>query len=488
MTDRPIHVVGGGIAGLVAAVTAAEAGAPVVLHEASDHLGGRALGGTSRTGINLGPHVVFTDGALVRWVRDRNLGVSLRRPPLRGIRLLDDNGAHLPLGEVLRLAVTVPRREAPVDATFREWADTAFGRDRAALLCRLTGLYTYHHDPGSLSARFVWDRYRRSFLATDRVRYVAGGWSALVDALEARAAALGVTIETEARVEPGRLPDGPTVVAVSLAQASRLLERRLRWPGARTALLDVVSRAGPRWPTLVADVRSDLTTCCMIERETAVEPALVEDGAELFQAHLGVAPGTGAAAGIARIEDALDRAVPGWRERTIWRRGHVVADSTGAVDPPGATWRDRPKVEQEDNIFLAGDAVAAPGMLSEVSVNSAVRAAHLALNARRRRVFAPGWPEAGLTPARRLTILAAAVPGASLSAATVRDDDPAVPEPAEETGPGYRLDRRGPFFRAVGLAPTPEGDAQLLTLTAGPGPAPARRALARLLQGRPRPR
>ena len=34
--DRPIHVVGGGIAGLVAAITAAEAGAPVVV--AAPHL------------------------------------------------------------------------------------------------------------------------------------------------------------------------------------------------------------------------------------------------------------------------------------------------------------------------------------------------------------------------------------------------------------------------------------------------------------------
>ena len=44
MSDRPIHVVGGGIAGLVAAITAAEGGAPVVLHEASGRLGGQVVG------------------------------------------------------------------------------------------------------------------------------------------------------------------------------------------------------------------------------------------------------------------------------------------------------------------------------------------------------------------------------------------------------------------------------------------------------------
>src|SRR5436309_15832499 len=124
--DRPIHVVGGGIAGLVAAITAAEAGAPVVVHEASARLGGRALGGTERPGVNLGPHVVFTDGALVRWLRSRDISVGLRRPVLRGIRVLDDNGSRLPLVESVQLAATLPPRRAPVGDTFREWSDEVF--------------------------------------------------------------------------------------------------------------------------------------------------------------------------------------------------------------------------------------------------------------------------------------------------------------------------------------------------------------------------
>jgi hypothetical protein len=113
----------------------------------------------------------------------------------------------------------------------------------------------------------------------------------------------------------------------------------------------------------------------------------------------------------ARIERTFDEAAGGWRDRVVWQRSLILTDATRAVDPPGATWRDRPAIEQGDDRFLAGDAVAAPGMLSEVAVNSAIDAARRALAARRHRVFAPGWPTAELTPARRLAILAAALPG-----------------------------------------------------------------------------
>ena len=44
---------------------------------------------------------------------------------------------------------------------------------------------------------------------------------------------------------------------------------------------------------------------------------------------------------------------------------------TGAIDLPGTTWRDRPAIDRGNGIFLAGDQVAAPGLLSEVAFASA---------------------------------------------------------------------------------------------------------------------
>jgi hypothetical protein len=483
-------VVGGGIAGLVAAITAAEEGAPVVLHEASPRLGGRALagpvgGGDGRPGLNLGPRVLHTDGAVCRWVRRRGLPVPLRRPAWTSVRVVAGPGAlRWPLAASALLAPTVRDRPAPVDVDFRTWAAEAFGPERGALMCRLAGLFTYHHDPGSASARFVWERYRRTFVSMYRVRYVEGGWPTLVGALAERAAELGVEVRTGAPVRPGELPDGPTVVAASLRSAGRVLGRDLRWPGARTALVDVELDAAVPWPETVADVRPDLGTCCLVDRALTGDVALV-------QAQLGLGPGVTLAAGVARIEATFDAVVPGWRDRARWRREQLVADASGAVDPPGATWRDRPAVDQGDDVFLAGDAVAAPGMLAEVSVNSAVRAARLAVAARRRRAWAPGWPAVDLTPDRRLAILAAALPGAELRTAPPAGDGP---EPVDETGEGYRLRAGARGADAVATAPggertvlrwrRPWRDAVAQAARAAPAAAPA---LGRAVRRPPRP-
>ena len=47
---------------------------------------------------------------------------------------------------------------------------------------------------------------------------------------------------------------------------------------------------------------------------------------------------------------------------------------TGALDLPGTTWRDRPAVDRGEGVYLAGDCVAAPGLLSEVAWASGVEA------------------------------------------------------------------------------------------------------------------
>jgi phytoene dehydrogenase-like protein len=469
MTDAPIHVIGGGLAGLAAAITSADAGAPVVLYEASDALGGRARSGDGPYGVNLGPHVVQAGGAVTRFLHRYGLAsdVRLRWPTVRQRpRVIDERGAHWPVALGARAAAAILRvRQAPVDQRFDEWARATFGDTTARELAHLAGLFTFHHDPGSLSARFVWTGYRRTLGAAYTVRYVEGGWGSMVGALAEGARRRGARIELGARLGPGELPqDGPVIVATPQRVAGQLLGRDVSWATTRTALLDVaLDRPGPL-PTLLMDVSADLGGCCMVERFTSVDPTLAPPGIELVQAHLGIAPDVEQAEAIARVERSFD-GLGSWRPAEMWRRELIVEGAT-AVDLPGTTWTDRPAIDQGDGAYLAGDAVASPGLLSEVAINSAVRAAQLAVADRRRRQWAVGWPSIELTAADRGRILAAAVPGALVThevlAAPI--DEAWTAEPVDEVEPHRVVRRRRRHTEITSATSQPDGGTELTTV------------------------
>src|SRR5439155_25101285 len=186
---------------------------------------------------------------------------------------------------------------------------------------------------------------------------------------------LGVAIELASPVDT--LPRGrPVIVATELDAARRLLgDDGLRWEGARTALLDVGLERRRGDPFVV----SDLDESGWVERYSLPDPSLAPPGHSLLQAQIGLTAGETLEPGVSRIEALLDLAYRDWRSREVWRRRSVVDGRSGALDLPGTTWRDRPAVARGDAVFLAGDMVAAPGLLSEVSFNSAVEAAGLAL-------------------------------------------------------------------------------------------------------------
>ena len=94
-----------------------------------------------------------------------------------------------------------------------------------------------------------------------------------------------------------------------------------------------------------------------------------------------IRPGEPVQSAASRLERLLDAAFVDWRERERWRRRQVMDGRTGALDPPGKTWRDRPAVDRGDGVYLAGDMVAAPGCLSEIAWASAIDASCLAVSA-----------------------------------------------------------------------------------------------------------
>ena len=382
-----ITVIGGGIAGLTAAITCAEGGARVQLFEAHETLGGRARSTDGVYKANLGPHAIYAGGVLWDWLRARELMPPLARPLLTGARFHYDEVVHrTPPLSLIPPGLRLRGRLAPVDRAFRDWVADHSDSRTAEYLSTLAGVYTFYHDPGELSAAFVWERTQRLLLtARPPARFIVGGWAMLVDALERRARSLGVRVMTGERVDS--LPDPPVIVALELSDARRLLEDdSLQWLSGRTVCLDVglSERRGDPW------IVSDLDSAGWIERYSAQDPPLAPAGEELVQAQMPIRPEESPDVAASRLEALLDRSFGDWRGRLTWRRRQVMDGRSGALDLPGTTWRDRPGVDRGDGTFLCGDQVAAPGCLSEVSIASAIEAGTLALS--RRRTRARGRP------------------------------------------------------------------------------------------------
>jgi phytoene dehydrogenase-like protein len=373
---QEITVVGGGLAGLTAAITAAEGGASVRLLEAHDALGGRARSTDGPYKANLGPHVLYKDGPLWAWLQARKLLPRAANTPLGGIRVRWESAIRrTPPLAAIPTVLRLRGREAPIDRPFRDWVGDHADDRTAAMLSAAAGVYTFHHDPGELSAAFVWPRTVRALLNPPPVaRYVIGGWTPLVTSLVERARALGVTVEVGHRVDS--LPNSPVILATELADARRLLgDDTLVWQSGHTVCLDLGLRTRRGDPFVV----SDLDEAGWVERYTAADPSLAPAGEELIQAQMPIRPEESVDAATARLERLLDLSLPERTQRETWRRRQVMKGRTGALDLPGQTWHDRPVIDRGNGVFLAGDMVARPGLLAEVAWASGIAAAQQAL-------------------------------------------------------------------------------------------------------------
>ncbi|RKT54298.1 NAD(P)-binding protein [Saccharothrix australiensis] len=377
---REIVVIGGGLAGLTASIACAEAGASVTLHEAHSTLGGRGRTTPPPYVAHEGAHVFYADGPHWSWLVERDLVGELARIPARAALVAGFRyGGKLrrrPFPGLLRM-VRDRRRPAPVDRDFASWAGERYGEEAARAAANAIGVVTFDADTGRLSAAFVWELLHRVFApAPPAVRYVVGGWPTVFDRMAERARQLGVRIEMNSRIT--EIPSTPTIVATELASARALLgDDSLEWESGRCVMLDLAVRRERGDFFIVFDADQGGFHECY----TMQDPTLAPAGESLFQLDMPIRPGESRADATARVEELADLAVPGWRERTTWKRTAVARGRSGALDLPGRTWRDRPAIVRGGDVFLAGDMVAAPGMRGEISMNSAVIAAREALHA-----------------------------------------------------------------------------------------------------------
>jgi phytoene dehydrogenase-like protein len=400
MKSVDVAVVGGGVAGLIAAHDTSRMGLATVLFEAAPALGGRAQTRVQEGfHFNQGPHALYVNGQFRKALRALGVNVSGHHPELRNAIALWEDQRH-----PLSFSLETMRRATPLDdldrsqlvQTFGEVMQGAYdyaGQPLAAFTCCLRPrvaktfetmirLVTYLHAPDLIDAKAALDQLR---LAFEGALYVDDGWGELVAGLAASATAAGAglrtrsSVATVARQEAGWMLSGPgiedhlassVVLAVAPQEAKTMV-------GQSRDLAAAVQRTKP-----VKLICLDLGLSELPNSEATF--ALGVDHPTYFSVHSTIArlcPNAGAMVHVARylapdetprvahfegLERLTDLLQPGWRDVEV-RRQSPRFEARGQRGPV--------MVPDAPGLFLAGDWIGAEGMLSDASAASARAAA-----------------------------------------------------------------------------------------------------------------
>jgi phytoene dehydrogenase-like protein len=417
-----VAVVGGGLAGLAAAATAARAGRTVVLFEQASVPGGRARTRTEDGfAFNIGPHALYRGGLSLHVLRDLDVEPGAGVVGLGGAQVLKDGRLYelpgglrslltsplfdwrtkLELGTFLARVGTIDPR--PLDGlTLTAWLSQALRSPAARQLVEVSiRTAAYANDPDQLSAGAGLRQFKA---AMSGVVYVHGGWQTIVNDLRERALAFGAQIVSGTRVtevdlaersvQAVRLADGrrfevdAAILAVPPRQASALVNG-----GQHAALHDWAARAVPvraasldvglrRLPSPDAWFAVGLDRPLYLSVHSKWARLAPEDGAliHVLRYH---GPGSPAREDGAEeeLEGLLDLVQPGWRTEVVARR--YMPDLTVAGALPSVAWEQRdgprgPAVPEADGLFVAGDWVGPEGMLADRALTSGAHAGQAA--------------------------------------------------------------------------------------------------------------
>lgn len=421
-----VAIIGGGIAGLVAANYAARAGRKVALFERSEQPGGRART-TSHEGFsfNFGAHALYAAGANAAVLSE--LGIELaggtpeasRYRALRGgdLHLLPTSGPSLVrtrlLGPVAKadlgraLASLAHLNPASIDnVALREWLGQQFATDSARdVFAAVARLASYANAPERVSAGAV---VRQLQVGGAGVRYLDGGWQRMVNALHDRAVEAGATIErarpvrrvilegggaTGIQLDGGRVVRaGAVIIATPPREAAHVaaVPALDHWSRSavpvRAAVLDVALSRLPN-PATVFSLGIDRPTYFSVHSTWA---KLGPQGQHLVHVMKYLSPAADDPRGDRQeLDDLLEFSQPGWRAFAVYERflpEMVVAGWLPTAESGGLAGRPSTAVPGLRNLFVAGDWVGAEGMLSDAAFASGKRAGTLAASSTMREL------------------------------------------------------------------------------------------------------
>ncbi len=316
-----VVVVGGGLAGLAAALEAASSGHKVVVLEARDRLGGRATTTPGRyADLGHGPHVLLRGGTMHRLVRrlSRTRPATVALAPHR----LNVIG-HGPLRSLRSVRATARTRR-----TLRSSSPSEDPAAKAARLLAGWGLPALH---GPLAER-------AEALYMGHGLLLQAGWADLIGRILAALDEVGVPIETNAKViavEDGcvHLEDGRdveadlVVVAAGPRRGAALLEQQAG-PAHRVSTVEALLDAAPFGEHQgLIDIEEGMVALRLPHSEPAFThlsaiavPRMDEDDE----------------ARMARLEGWLDRHLAGWQSAVAEDRRQAGLDLAMTQQSPAS--------------------------------------------------------------------------------------------------------------------------------------------------------
>jgi phytoene dehydrogenase-like protein len=405
---RRVTVIGAGLAGWSAAITAARHGSDVTILEARHTPGGRARSQRTESGavFNHGPHALYLGGATQRFLDE--LGIRLGGAPAsphawgrwagRIDRLPGTPGDALRsrlLGMrataelARRIARTGRLARSDLSGSMQDWIDREFTHPAArATVAMSSRTATYVADHRSIAADAAVPQMVSALSVG--VRYLDGGWQSIVDALAAEAGRTGVSVRTDDKVaafdDVARGADAIVIATGGPRHAASFL-------GTRSAAVE--RWAHESYPVHLTSIDLHLSSLPVAHRRIVLAldaplyfsvhtpAARLADHGEV--AHVAWYGDSGSGDVESACEGFLDEVQPGWRDRVLTRRTTRRAVVTHGVPRPGAglAGRPGPTVPDLDDVYVAGDWVGPHGLLADASVSSGIEAGHLAARPRR---------------------------------------------------------------------------------------------------------
>ncbi|MFB9325673.1 phytoene desaturase family protein [Paenibacillus aurantiacus] len=422
---RKTVVIGGGLAGLIAAGRLAKAGESVVLLEKSATLGGRGM--SVRKGdawMNLGGHAYYKGGAFDRELTGMGVQVTGAAPPSNRAQLmwggrlvtlpkLLASGSCLTLSGKASLAgilFKMGRQSSMPDArmTLREYAERMTGDPSARhILYALLRTASYTLDPDHQLARPVVRTLLRSF--KDGLLYVDGGWQRIIDGVAAAAVRAGADLRTGQPIaEVVRGADGENVIGVRLQDGTLLDADRVIMAVSPSECVRLVPGAEQtalrRWKEEARATAVASLDLCLRKLPVPGRPfvlgidqpvffsnhsasaKLTDDGSVVVHVtkYHGLEPND-PKADERQLEGFMDLAQPGWRKELLARqylpRITVVHDYMHTLR---SEMNVGPFVPEVDGLFVAGDwASHDDELLADAAAGSAIRASNAIMASRR---------------------------------------------------------------------------------------------------------